>query len=127
MKSTTAQNPEGLVIDPGSGSVIDSVTFTVNPLPPPVTSLKYSIEVILNQHINRLKARMLNIAEAVCGTEIRQCNAVKGLMKDALNQAYYDSLREINSTLEVRGIEVDCGDAPISALRANSLDDILVD
>ena len=100
----------------------ETYTF-MSPAPP---SLKYGIEVILNQHINRLKARLLNIAETVA-PETRQCNAVKGLIKDAVNQAYFESVRDIHAELNCRDIERGMEYSHISPLRANSLADILVD
>ncbi len=107
---------------------IDNATLDADtPLNSPVpSSLKYNLEIILNQHINRLKARLLNIAETVA-PETRQCNAVKGLIKDVVNQAYYDSVREIHQELDCRDIEKGMEHCPISPLRANSLADILVD
>ena len=67
-----------------------------------------------------------NIAEAVA-PETRQCNAMKGLIKDAINQAYYDSIRGVWAEIETRDIERGCEHAPIMSLNANSLADILVD
>ena len=93
---------------------------------PTTPSLKYGCEVVLHQNINRLKARLLNIAEAVA-PETRQCNAMKGLIKDAINQAYYDSIRGVWAEIETRDIERGCEHAPIMSLNANSLADILVD
>lgn len=130
MKSITVENIAGFTVNTGSDSVTApnaSGTSTVNSIPPSAIGLKYSAEIILNENMNRLKARMLNIAEAVCGSDTRQCNAVKGLMKDALNQAYFDSVRAIGRDIEARGLHDGCEHAPISTLRANSLDDILVD
>lgn len=93
----------------------------------PVTpNLQHRIDYVLHENMNRLKARMLNLAEAVA-TETRQCNAVKGLMKDALNQAYYDSVHAIRREVELSQDSRSAECLPIPALQANSLADILLD
>ena len=95
-------------------------------LVPEPPSLLYCIELTLNQHLNQLKARLLNLAE-VAAVETRQCNALKGLIKDAVNQAYFTSLHDITAKLTSCGIGTNECHRPVSALRANSLADILVD
>lgn len=93
----------------------------------PSSSLDYHVECVLHQYMNQLKARILNLAE-VAAPETRQCNALKGLMKDAINQAYYGALRELTDVLRERGhIEPGTGHSPIMGLKANSLADVLVD
>lgn len=85
------------------------------------------VEVLLHEDFNQLKARMMNLAECAVG-DTRQCNALKGLMKDALNQAYFGSLRRVKRMLEDRGVTDGChSDGPTRGLSANSLSDILVD
>ena len=101
-----------------------NIENTVTPCP---VSLNYHVQVILREKLNQLKARMMNLAEASV-TDTRQCNALKGLMKDALNQAYFGSLRDIQSALVARGLDDDChSDGPIPGLNVNGLADILVD
>ena len=93
----------------------------------PQSDIRYSIQSTLNDKFNELKARLMNLAEASV-PDTRQCNALKGLMKDVLNQAYFGSVREIRTTLENRGLDDDRHtDGPIPGLHAKGLSDLLVD
>lgn len=83
-------------------------------------------EPILGEHFNKLRARLLNLAETSTRDK-QQADAMKGLIKDFVNTAFYDSIHGIESFLRDKGIiqagEGQCGSA--NYLRARSLADIL--
>jgi len=117
---------ETITLSSGSGASAASFTFPIGAVPPQA-GIDYDIEIIIRQQFNHLKARMMNLAECSC-VDTRQCNALKGLMKDALNQAYYGALDKVNTELKSRGISdpsVERG--PMPSLDAKGLSDIFVD
>jgi hypothetical protein len=86
----------------------------------------WAFQPILNQHFNRLRARLLNLAETST-RDRQQSDAMKGLIKDFINTAFYDSMHEIEAFCRDKGIisegEGQCG--PQDRLTAQSLKDIL--
>jgi hypothetical protein len=111
----------------GGGSSEPVTIHTAGIVVPSTPSIDYLVEVILHQHFNQLKARLMNLTEA-CLPETRQCNALKGLIKDALNQCYYNGLHEVNGNLRQRGvIPVGMDHSPVMGLDAKGLSDIMVD
>lgn len=82
-------------------------------------------EPILHQHFDRLRARLLNLAETSTRDK-QQAEAMKGLMKDFLNAAFYDSVRDIECFLrDMKVISEGEGKTQPAPLRSKSLDDIL--
>lgn len=89
--------------------------------------LNEEIRIHLRALFNTLKARMMNLAET-SAPETRQCNAVKGLMKDFLNEAYYGSLHMVDEILDQRGLlDRRLSSGPIQGLDAKGLGDLQVD
>lgn len=88
----------------------------------------WAFENILHQHFNRLRARLLNLAEAST-RDRQQSDAMKGLIKDFVNEAYFPARAEMEAFL--RDKDVIDPDAPElrhesnSRLNAQSLKDIL--
>jgi len=87
----------------------------------------WAFQPILNQHFNRLRARLLNLAETSTRDK-QQAEAMKGLIKDFVNEAYYPACRDLESFLrdkkvisEGEGLEQGSQDR----LTAQSLKDIL--
>lgn len=80
---------------------------------------------ILHEEFNKLKARLLNLAESTATNE-QQREAMKGLIKDFTNQCYYSSLHNMEDYLEffkvIDGRECE----PDPVLEASSLKDILI-
>jgi hypothetical protein len=88
---------------------------------------RHAYEPIIHEQYNRLKARLMNLAESTLPAGA-QCSAAKGLMKDFLNQAYFETLHNIEPYLTEYGV-LDGTDEvrPIySGLTARNLSDILV-
>lgn len=56
----------------------------------------WAFQWMLQQEFNFLKARLLNLADSIARDD-KQADAIKGLMKDFTNKAYYNSLREIEN------------------------------
>jgi hypothetical protein len=88
----------------------------------------WAFQSILNQHFNRLRARLMNLAEASTRDK-QQADAMKGLMKDFVNEAYFPALHEIEEFLRDKGV-ISKGEGQNLApnydhLRAQSLKDIL--
>lgn len=123
MDNTTDSLPSFTINTPENPPA-SNYTVSVNLAPEP-NSVGYNIELCLHERFNELKARLLNLVEAAVA-DTRQCNAVKGLVKDVVNQAYYGSLRMIDAELEFRGLGDKRGQN-CSALNAKGLSDILVD
>lgn len=85
------------------------------------------MQIVIRENYNLLKARMMNLAESAT-SDTRQCNALKGLMKDFLNQAYLGTLQRVKDVLESRGLSDDrCVSGPTPGLDAKGLADIQVD
>lgn len=87
----------------------------------------WAFEPILHQHFNRLRARLMNLAESST-RDRQQSDAMKGLMKDFVNEAYFPALRDIQAFLRDKGV-IPEGEDQESAnggrLTAKSLNDIL--
>ena len=87
----------------------------------------WAFQPILNQHFNRLRARLLNLAETSTRDKT-QAEAMKGLVKDFVNTAYYDSIRDVEDFLRDKKVisepEGQCG-GPDAQLTAQSLKDVL--
>jgi len=87
----------------------------------------WAFQPILNQHFNRLRARLLNLAETST-RDRQQSEAMKGLIKDFVNEAYFPACREIEAFLRDKKVisegEDQCG-GPNDRLTAKSLADIL--
>lgn len=86
----------------------------------------WAFQPILNQHFNRLRARLLNLAETSTRDK-QQAEAMKGLIKDFVNEAFFPCMREIEDFCREKGViskgEGQCG--PEDRLTAQSLKDIL--
>lgn len=102
-----------------------SIPEVLSPLAPSAYN-NWAFEPILNQHFNRLRARLLNLAETST-RDRQQSDAMKGLIKDFVNEAYYPACRDIEAFCRDKGIisagEGQCG--PENRLTAQSLKDIL--
>ena len=87
---------------------------------------RYAYEPMLHQFFNRLRARLMNLAESSTRDK-QQAEAMKGLMKDFLNEAYYASLDFMESYARDMGVieptEAQCG--PKDRLTAQGMQDIL--
>lgn len=87
---------------------------------------RWAFQVILNQHFNKLRARLLNLAETSTRDK-QQANAMKGLIKDFVNEAFYPCMREMEGFLRdykvIDPLDGQCG--ATDHLSAQSLDDIL--
>jgi hypothetical protein len=59
---------------------------------------KQAYEYILREKMNTLRARLLNLADSITDNVERR-KAMKGLIRDFCNNAYYPILREIESYL----------------------------
>jgi len=70
-----------------------------------------------------LKARLMNLAESITPNE-KQNEAIKGLMKDFVNQAYYKSLDSIEMYLEAKVGSSKTTYTPRPDLDINSLKDV---
>jgi hypothetical protein len=90
----------------------------------------WAFQPILHQHFNRLRARLLNLAETSTRDK-QQAEAMKGLIKDFINEAYYPSLGAIEDFCRDKGLikpEDRSNEGPTSQgdfLTADSLADIL--
>lgn len=103
----------------GNNSVIPST-----PLP---GYNNWAFEPILHQHFNRLRARLMNLAESST-RDRQQSDAMKGLMKDFVNEAYFPALRDMQSFLRDKGVISEREDHAVrsqSSLTAKSLNDVL--
>jgi hypothetical protein len=85
----------------------------------------WAFEPMLHQEFNVLKARLMNLAETMARDD-KQANAIKGLMKDFVNKAYYGSHRSIEDYARYFKI-IEESDVKSSAmsLEASSLEEIL--
>ena len=96
-------------------------------VPEPSRYNNWAFQPILNQHFNRLRARLLNLAETSTRDKT-QAEAMKGLVKDFVNTAYYDSIRDVEDFLRDKKVisesEGQCG-GPDAQLTAQSLKDVL--
>ena len=54
----------------------------------------WAFEPMLHQEFNVLKARLLNLADSIARDD-KQANSIKGLIRDFVNKAYYESYRQI--------------------------------
>lgn len=96
--------------------------------PEPSSYNNWAFQPILNQHFNRLRARLMNLAESSTRDK-QQSEAMKGLMKDFVNEAYFPACRDIEHFLRDKGVisvgEGQCGGGPNDRLTTKSLKDIL--
>ena len=69
----------------------------------PSSYSNWAFRSILHQHFNRLRARLLNLAETST-RDRQQSEAMKGLMKDFVNEAYYPTCHEIEGFLRDKGV-----------------------
>lgn len=87
----------------------------------------WAFENILHQHFNRLRARLLNLAETST-RDRQQSDAMKGLIKDFCNEAYFPARREMEGFLRDKDV-IRFGDPELredrNRLNAQSLKDIL--
>ncbi len=84
----------------------------------------WAFEPILHERFNILKARLFNLADSI---DPQRSKAVKGLMRDFVNNAYYDSLRAMEDFLREKNvISRGEGQSRYMGLDAKSLDDIHV-
>jgi hypothetical protein len=90
----------------------------------PTSRSNWAFEPILHERFNILKARLFNLADSI---DPHRSKAVKGLMKDFVNAAYYDSLRAMEDFLREKNvISQGEGQSGYMGLNARSLDDIHV-
>ena len=89
----------------------------------------WAFEPMVHQRFDHLKARLMNLAESST-RDRQQAEAMKGLMSDFLNTAYYPLLRDFEGFCREKGIipkgEGQCGGA-YASLTAKSISDIQVD
>lgn len=86
----------------------------------------WAFQYILREQYDRLKARLLNLVESGSRSD-EQCKALKGLVKDFTNQAYYDSLRNMENYLRYfKVIAEGEGQSDYPRLENNSINDFLV-
>ena|SRR5215469_6039610 len=63
----------------------------------------WAFEIIVHEHMDKLRGRLMDIAE--CSTRDRlQAKAMQALMKDALNQAFHDTRRNLEAFCRDKGI-----------------------
>lgn len=81
-----------------------------------MSSRQYEYQHIYTHQIERLKARLLNLADSMTQDE-RQANSVKGLIKDFCNLAHLEGREDLdNWAIEMKVIEE--GDTvPVANLR----------
>lgn len=98
-----------------------------DPAPSVPSCNDWAFEPILHNHFNKLRARLMNLAEASTRDK-QQSDAIKGLMKDFVNEAYYPALRDIEGFLREKGVIPEginqCGN-PAIVLTAKSISDYL--
>jgi hypothetical protein len=83
----------------------------------------WAFEIILHEHFDKLRGRLMDIAE--CSTRDRQqARAMQALMKDALNTAFHDSRRNMETFCRDKGV-IGAGEGlehgPGYGLRADSI------
>lgn len=84
------------------------------------TMSKYEYQHIYTHHIEKLKARLLNLADSMT-TDERQANSIKGLIKDFCNLAHLNGRTELDNWAMSRNI-IDKGDfLPVSNLSDNQI------
>ena len=77
---------------------------------------KYEYQHIYTHHIEKLKARLLNLADSMT-TDERQANSIKGLIKDFCNMAHLDGRDELDKWAVEREIISKEDIIPVSNLR----------
>lgn len=77
---------------------------------------KYEYQHIYTHHIEKLKARLLNLADSMT-TDERQANSIKGLIKDFCNLAHLDGRNELDNWAVEREIINKEDLIPVSCLR----------
>ncbi len=94
----------------------------------PTNRSNWAFEPILHERFNTLKARCFNLVDSVLEEDDHQrSRAVKGLMRDFLNTAYYDSLHAMEDFLREKNvIPRGEGQSRYMGLGAKSLDDVHV-
>lgn len=60
---------------------------------------KYAYKWIINERMNILRSRLLNLADSITSDE-KQREATKGLIKDFCGEAYYPMLSKLEDYLE---------------------------
>ncbi len=86
--------------------VPDPVVSATDPTADPPSVIQYNnwaFEPILQQQFNQLRARLLNLAESSTRDK-SQAEAMKGLMKDFCNQAYYACRDQMEAFARDKGI-----------------------
>lgn len=92
---------------------------------PEVGYNKRAYEWMLHEEFNKLKARLFNLAESSTATK-EQSEAMKGLIKDFTNEAYYGSLDKMNHFLNFFKVLDEKEGGSVPPLEASSSKDILV-
>ena len=118
---------ENITINTGDQPISSgSFTFPADSKGVPSRYNNWAFQPILNQHFNRLRARLLNLAETSTRDK-QQAEAMKGLVKDFVNEAYFAAIREIEDFCRDKGIDLGtvCVAPNCDTLRAQSLKDIL--
>lgn len=80
----------------------------------------YEYQHIYTHHIEKLKARLLNLADSMT-TDERQANSIKGLIKDFCNLAHLDGRIELDNWAEVMKIIDGQRKTPVSNLSDNQI------
>lgn len=77
---------------------------------------RFEYQHIYTHHIEKLKARLLNLADSMT-TDERQANSIKGLIKDFCNMAHLDGREELDTWAVGREIISKEDLIPVSNLR----------
>lgn len=77
---------------------------------------RFEYQHIYTHHIEKLKARLLNLADSMT-TDERQANSIKGLIKDFCNLAHLDGREELDKWALEREIIREDDIMPVSNLR----------
>ena len=94
--------------------------ITVNAIYPDSEYNNWAFEHITNDKFNVLRARLLNLADSM-GQDPGQRKAIKGLMKDFCNQAYYPLIGELKSYLKYFKVLGEGEDGSTTPLRDTEL------
>ena len=81
-----------------------------------MTPRPYEYQHIYTHQIEKLKARLLNLADSMT-TDERQANSIKGLIKDFCNLAHLDGREDLDGWAIEMGIIKEEDTPPVANLR----------
>lgn len=82
---------------------------------------KYEYQFIFTHHIEKLKARLLNLADSMT-TDTRQAESIKGLIKDFCNLTHLDGRTELDTWAERMKIIDGESEMPVACLDSTPAD-----